>query len=122
MNNLSFGSFRWPRNPGTFCVEQERKPVYRKNELGEPVYAGLSEVSCTITGTGVFTGAEAWASYRSLEAQINAAAPAPLHHPRWGSCSAYLTGLQMTEEPKSDYISYRFTFTRADAQGAVPQR
>ena len=121
MDNLSFGSFTWRQNPVRFSVEQRRKPIYAKNEMGVIAYTGLTQVGCTVTGSGVFTGKEAWTDYLALQKLLDAPSPATLQHPRWGSCKAYLTGLQMTEEPKDSCISYQFTFLRADAQGAVPQ-
>ena len=47
--------------------------------------------------------------------------PGNLEHPIWGIRYCYLTGLEMTQEPKDNYVSYRFTFTGAQTNGVVPR-
>ena len=121
MANLSFGSFTWRTDPERFSVEQRRRPIYAKDETGVIAYAGLSPVGCTVKGSGLFTGKNAWGDYLALQKLLDESSPATLQHPRWGSCQAYLTELQMTEEPRDNCISYAFTFLRTDAQGTVPQ-
>ena len=121
MANLSFGSITWRHDPTTFSVSGRRTPHYSKAQDGTVSFSGMGSVECRISGTGVFLGRDAWKDYLALEKQLDAAAPTALTHPRWGSCKAYLSELKMTEEPKNEYISYSFTFLRADAQGKVPQ-
>lgn len=40
-----------------------------------------------------------------------------LVHPVWQTASAYFTELTLTQEPRDDYVAYRFTFCEAPGCG-----
>ena len=44
-----------------------------------------------------------------------------LDHPIFGIRYCYFTLLELTQEPKENYVSYRFEFTQAKANGEVPK-
>ena len=47
--------------------------------------------------------------------------PGNLEHPLWGIRYCYFTMLEMTQEPKENFISYRFEFTQAKINGEIPK-
>jgi len=120
MNKLRFAAFTWPENPETYEESAAREPVYGKNDAGKTVYTGLSAVRRTIKGSGVFTGADAYANFKTLAAKVSQETAETLVHPVWGERSVYLVELQSTMEPRENYVAYRFTFLEADGDGAVP--
>ena len=47
--------------------------------------------------------------------------PGNLEHPLWGIRYCYFTGLELTQEPKENCVSYTFQFTCALTNGEVPR-
>ena len=47
--------------------------------------------------------------------------PGNLEHPLWGIRYCYFTGLEMTQEPKENYVAYKFTFQQALTNGYLPK-
>lgn len=121
MEKLQFKTFVWPQNPHTYREEYLREPVYGKDELGETVFLGMGPMKRTVTGEGVFFGATAFASFRALSALFGESSTGSLIHPVWGSRNVWFTGLELTQEPKENCVSYRFTFREADADGEIPK-
>ncbi len=121
MEKLSFKTFVWPQNPHTYQEENVREPVYEKNENGEDVFQGMGYLKRTITGSGVFLGDTAFSQYQKLEALFGETTPGDLEHPVWGIRYCYFTGLELTQEPKENCVSYRFTFQQAMANGVLPK-
>lgn len=121
MNQMIFESFAFPQNPDKLQHSYSRVPVYTKNEAGEQVFSGMGTGKCVITGSGAFTGENAYSSFRKLLALFEAGACGTLYDPTWGVYKGYLTGLELTQEPRSNYVAYRFEFTRADAGGEIPK-
>lgn len=120
MDKLRYKTFVWPRNPGVYRDEYARTPHHRTVD-GEIFYLGMSDVQRTITGSGAFFGETAFADFKNLAELFDDADPGELVHPIWGSCFCYFTGLELTQEPKENYVSYRFTFTGALDGGEVPK-
>lgn len=121
MEKLSYKTFVWPQNPHTYQEEYLREPQYTKNDADEYVFSGMGPMKRTITGSGVFFGEDAFSSFRSLAALFSQTTAGTLDHPVWGQRNAYFTGLEMTQEPKENYVSYRFEFREADANGIIPK-
>ena len=65
MDRIQFGTFIWPINPETFQLEYLKEPRYVTSK-GNTVYAGLSPLKRTVTGSGYFTGANAYATINEL--------------------------------------------------------
>lgn len=121
MDKLVYGDFIWPQNPDRYEQRYTRKPVYEKNSAGDMVFQGMSPLKRTITGGGTFSGTAAGASFLRLAALCGQAEPKNLTHPVWGTVSAYLTELEMEQEPRENFVTYRFTFQAADENGHIPQ-
>lgn len=120
MDSLSYKTFVWPQNPHTYKEELAREAQYRTQD-GEAVYEGMGEVKRVITGSGAFYGEGAFDQFKKLAKLFESKTPGNLEHPVWGIRYCYFTGLEMTQEPREDYVSYRFTFTGALANGIVPK-
>lgn len=120
MEKMRFKTFIWPQNPHTYRENFLREPVYVRNDADIIVFAGMGPMIRTITGQGVFFGDEAFASFRALAELFTNDSAGTLQHPLWGTRNVRFTELELTQEPKEDYISYRFTFREADDSGAIP--
>lgn len=120
MDKLSYKTFVWPHNPHTYKDEFIRVPHYRTVD-GETYFTGMSDMQRLITGSGAFFGEDAFAQFRKLSELFAESTPGNLEHPIWGICYCYFTGLELTQEPKDNYVSYRFEFTRALTNGEVPK-
>lgn len=120
MENLQFKTFTFPQNPTVYEEKLLRTPFYYEQENGTKVYGGMSAQKRTITGSGFFSGPDAYKNYLKLEAQFGLSAPGELVHPILGTRRCYFTGLELTKEPKENYISYKFTFTGCTEDNEIP--
>lgn len=121
MEEMVFRSFIWPQNPEQLKHSCVREPVYTRDEQGNSVFSGMGEGKLTITGSGAFSGKEAYDNFRKLMALFEDGECGSLQDPAWGECNAYLTELELTQQPRKDYVGYRFKFTRANAGGEIPK-
>ena len=87
---------------------------------GNTAYTGMSALKRTVTGNGYFTGANANEYFNTLAALCDGM-PRTLTHPYYGSCNAYLTCVEMTQEPREDHVAYSFEFRGADADNVIPK-
>ena len=121
MNKLIYKSFTWPRNPEHYRHSYVREPVYGKNEEGETVFTSMGPEKLTVTGSGSFFGDTAYADFQALIKVFEESTSGELVHPVWGTVKCYFTRLELTQEPKHNYVAYEFEFREADADGAIPQ-
>ena len=120
MSSLSYKTFVWPQNPHTYQEKTAREPHFRTQE-GITYFDGMGEMKRKITGSGVFSGENAYTEFKKLIALFEQGEAGNLEHPVWGIRFCYLTGLELTQEPKENYVSYRFTFREADSSGEIPK-
>ena len=120
MNFLSYKTFVWPHNPHTYRETTTRTPEYYTQD-GETYFRGMSGLKRTISGSGVFYGANAYEQYKKLQRLSEEAVAGNLEHPIFGIRYCYLTLLEVTQEPKENYVSYRFEFTQALLNGEIPK-
>lgn len=120
MDKLSYKTFVWPHNPTTYQEEYIRDAQYYTVD-GVAYFDGMSEMKRIITGTGAFFGDDAFAQFKKLAALFEDATAGNLEHPIWGIRYCYFTGLELIQEPKDNYVSYKFTFTGALTNGTVPK-
>lgn len=121
MDKLIYKSFTWPQNPDHCKHTYVREPVYTKNEANETVFSGMGPKKLTITGSGAFFGATAYDDFRELALLFNETTLGGLVHPVLGTLRCFFTKLEMTQEPRSDYVAYEFEFREADSEGELPQ-
>ena len=120
MDKLSYKTFVWPHNPHTYREEWIREPQYYTVD-GKTYYEGMGEMKRIITGSGTFFGEDAFDRFKALSALFEEKAAGNLEHPIWGIRYCYFTGLELTQEPKDNCISYKFEFTGALTNGQVPK-
>ncbi|MDO5399416.1 MAG: DNA circularization N-terminal domain-containing protein [Eubacteriales bacterium] len=120
MMKISYKDHLWPVNPHTYRDEMSRTAHYETVD-GVSQYAGISPIIRRITGQGVFCGEGAYQKLLDLQALFADPKPGNLVHPVWGSCYCYFTELELTQEPRESYVSYRFTFTGALPNGEIPR-
>ncbi len=120
MNKLSYKTFVWPQNPHTYKEEYIRTPHYKTVDQ-VAYFEGMSDMKQVITGKGVFFGDDAFNQFKKLALLFEDGDAGNLEHPIWGIRYCYFTNLQLTQEPKNNYVSYTFEFTRAQNNGVVPK-
>lgn len=121
MLKMSFKGVDWPQNPEQYRQVSIREPVYGKDSAGNAVFSGMGPVKVTVTGSGAFFGTNAYENFKVLSTLFAQSTVGALYHPVWGTVQAYFTGLELTQEPKPDYVAYSFEFKGADENGAIPQ-
>ncbi len=119
MEKLKFKDFTWPRNPEHYKVHYDHELVYEEVETDVFKLKGLSEVRRTVTGSGAFSGASAYSDFKKLEALCAQKNSGSLQHPVWGTITAFFMELDMTQEPRENYVAYSFKFLEVTASGAV---
>lgn len=117
---LKYKSFVWPNDPHTYREELYREPLYT-TQNGETSYSGMSATHRRITGSGAFFGENAYEHFKDLLETAEESTAGELIHPVWGSRHCYLTKLEMTQEPREDFVSYSFEFTQARTDGTIPR-
>jgi len=120
MDYLSYKTFVWPRNPEVYKEQWIREPQYYMDE-GVTLFDDMGELRRIITGSGVFFGEDAYERFRALTELFEDKEPGNLKHPLWGVRYCYFTGLELTQEPRDNCISYKFEFTGALENGVVPK-
>lgn len=120
MRKMSYKAFIWPQNPHTYREEYIRQPHFYTKE-GVTYYDGMGDMQCIITGSGTFFGETAYEDFQQLAKVFEQRGVGNLEHPLWGTRSCYFTGLELTQEPRENCVSYTFQFTCALANGDVPR-
>ena len=120
MDSMRFKTFVWPQNPHTYREEYIREPHFY-TEDGEIYYNGMGDMQRIITGSGTFFGEDAFENFKALAALFSSREAGNLEHPLWGIRYCYFTGLELTQEPRENCVSYQFQFTGALSNGEVPR-
>jgi prophage DNA circulation protein len=118
--SLTFKEYTWPNDPDTYREVLSREPQYVTTD-GVTTYTGMSATGRVITGTGAFFGTTACAKFRELMELAEENSPGDLVHPVWGTRRCYLTKLELTQEPREDFVSYRIEFMQARSDGTIPK-
>ena len=120
-DKMSFHVFRWLENPEYFGIRAVCAPEYEENGYGAYDYTGMGPLCRVFTGKGVFCGDEAVQQFNALSVLMAVRKQAELYHPVWGTTSAMLTELEMSQQSRPDYIEYSFTFRETDEKGTIPK-
>ena len=121
MSKMKYRMFEFPENPERFGIRAVVEPEYVENEVGGYDYTGMGPMCRVFTGSGVFHGPEAAEQFNALAVLLATRGNGELIHPVWGTTTACLTELTMTQESREDYIEYSFTFREADENGGIPR-
>ncbi len=117
---LQYKTFVWPSNPHTYRETYARDPHYATVD-GVATFTGMSKMKRVITGSGAFVGEDAYGQYLALVKVFGESEAGELVHPDFGTRFCYFTGLEMTQEPRENYVSYKFEFTGARPDGEIPK-
>lgn len=111
---MQFGNFVFPLRPQKLQVELGR--VLRERLPDGETVTSASVQDCghrptTVTGEGIFTGAQAAQSFAQLALKMEQAALLVI--PGVGQWQAYLSSLTYRGEPGTDSVGYAFRFVEA---------
>lgn len=120
MANMKFRMFEWPHDPEQFGIRAVCEPEYTENNIGGYDYTGMGPLCRVFTAKGVFCGPEAVQLFNGLAVIMATKTEGELIHPIWGTTTAYITGLEMAQESRPEYIVYTITFRETDEQGCIP--
>ena len=120
MLRMRFGSFVWPNNPRTYTISCKRQTAVHKVPMGGFVVQDLGRTATVMKGEGEFFGANAYDTFLELQAVFQKGGRGTLVHPVWQTAGAYFTELELTQEPRDDYVAYRFTFCEAPGAAEEP--
>lgn len=111
--NMRFKSFVWPNNPHTCSLTTKRDVVTYKYPGGAYRLADLGPGSRVLTGEGEFFGEEAYETMLRLLDVFQEGGTGALVHPVLRMDYAIFSELELTQEPRKDYVRYRFVFQEA---------
>lgn len=107
---MRFKGFVWPHNPRVYTVAFERRMAVHKIPFGGFRLEGLGTTRRVMKGEGEFVGADAYGQFKALAAVFAENTPGTLVHPLWNTARAWFVGLELEQEPRADYVKYRFEF------------
>ena len=110
---MRYKSFIWPNDPRTYTLSCQRQTALHKIPMGGFVVQDLGRTGTVMRGEGEFFGAGAYDTFRRLLQVFQQQGPGLLLHPMWQTGRAYFTRLQLTQEPRSNYVAYAFEFCEA---------
>lgn len=114
LSSMRYKDYTWPHNPETFVMEYRRQVAAHKVPMGGCVLQDLGTTCRILRGEGEFAGPGAYEEFKALAAVFRKAGPGMLTHPVWRTDRAYFVSLSVTEEPRPDYVHYRFVFWEDD--------
>lgn len=110
---MQFRNFTWPNEPSSLRVTSRRRTGPARGAGRRLDAAGPRTSARTVTGEGVFFGETAYESLRTLEALLAQGSAGALTLPHVGTLQAVLTELEGGQEPRENFVRYRFTFVEA---------
>lgn len=113
LSAMRYKSFIWPYNPRTFSIALRRQTAVQKVPGGLFAVQDLGRTCRVMTGEGEFCGLSAYDTFKKLASVFASEGPGQLVHPIWLSAEAYFTRLELTQEPRENYVAYRFEFTES---------
>ncbi len=107
---MRFKEFTWPHNPEVYTVERRRRIAVHQVPFGPCVMQELGGSYRVLKGEGVFVGEDAYECFKELAGVFQQEGPGLLVHPVWQAEKAYFAALEAVEEPRPDFVRYRFEF------------
>ena len=107
---MRFKDYVWPHNPRTYSISYRRAVASDKVPFQHYYMQDLGLDYRVLSGEGEFSGADAYDEFKRLAAVFYDPGAGTLIHPVWQPAQAYFVALELTQEPRSDYIAYRFEF------------
>lgn len=119
LSPMRYKTFTWPNNPRE-CKYSASKS-YAKHKYPELAGVEIEDMdgdAVIITGDGEFFGPNAYTNWKNLLAIFNEHGVGEFFHPLYTDIQkALMTKLEMTVEPRQDYVAYTFEFT---ADSVIP--
>lgn len=116
LSKMRFKEFVWPNNPETCQLRLQRKVASHKYPGGGYTLEDLGQEQRVLTGSGAFYGEGAYRTMEALTEVFSQTGAGALYHPVIRFRQAVFTELELTQEPRADFVAYRFTF-REDGTG-----
>lgn len=110
LSRMRFKGFVWPHNPRVYTMEYERKMAVDKVPFGRYQLQSLGLTRRVMKGEGEFVGEDAYVRFKELASLFYQDTPGVLVHPLWDTTSAWFVWLELAQEPRADYVKYRFEF------------
>lgn len=107
---MRYKNFIWPNNPESCQWGMERCVARYQYPGGDYLLEDLGVNTRVFTGSGVFFGKYAYDNMKKLTDIFSQEGPGELYHPVIRFHQAYFTELEFLEEPKENYVAYRFRF------------
>lgn len=107
---MKYKNFTWPHNPERYTIEYERVIGNRKVPFGTYHLQDMGLTCRVMKGEGAFVGEDAYDRFKELATVFYSGGAGVLIHPVWQTANAYFTELELCQEPRRDYVRYRFTF------------
>ena len=122
LSAMRFKDFTWPHNPRTFRVLWRRRVCVLDAPGGRYRVQDLGKTCRILRGEGEFCGPSAYADFERLQQVFLDEGAGTLVHPLWHSQRVFFTRLELTQEPRQDYVAYAFEFTESGVSDAGGQR
>lgn len=110
LSPMTFKTFVWPHNPRVYTITYERKMAVYKVPFGRHFLQSLGQTRRVFKGEGEFVGEGAYDKFKELATVFYEETPGVLVHPVWVATTAWFVGLEVEQEPRSDYVRYSFEF------------
>ena len=110
LSSMRYKSFVWPHNPRVYTITFQRNMAVQKVPFGHYRLQSLGITRRVMRGEGEFTGEDAYRQFKALATVFYEETPGTLVHPLWDTTSAWFVGLELAQEPREDYVKYRFEF------------
>lgn len=110
LSPMRFKNFVWPHNPKVYSITYERKMAVNKIPFGRHHLQSLGQTRRVFRGEGEFVGEGAYDTFKALANVFYQETPGMLIHPVWMATTAWFVGLELEQEPRSDYVRYSFEF------------
>ena len=110
---MRYKDFVWPNNPRTYTLGCKRQTASLLAPMQGFTVQDLGRNSVVLRGEGEFFGSGAYEHFKSLLAVFEDKGAGVLIHPVWQCSRVLFTSLQLTQEPREDYVAYSFEFCEA---------
>lgn len=110
LSSMRYKSFVWPHNPTVYTVTFQRNMALHKVPFGRYRLQSLGMTRRVMKGEGEFVGEGAYRQIQALGSVFYENTPGVLVHPLWNTTSAWFVNLELVQEPREDYVKYRFEF------------
>lgn len=110
LSSMRYKGFVWPHNPRIYTITFQRSMAVHKVPFGRCRLQSLGMTRRVMKGEGEFVGEDAYRQFKALASIFYEDTPGTLLHPLWDASSAWFVNLELAQEPRENYVSYRFEF------------